>query len=168
MPPRAVSMHLKGGEELKARLSAITAASTVYLDFWAANATTAMQARIYSPTGRMRRSIHPRSPGQVWADFRVTFIDKGTTDHGPRHAKMLKIPMDGGQSVYKKRVRGQRRRPFIRTGARKAYSDAPPSQVVIDLWNDAGVTPRKYILGAQQAARRRYAARRARLAALTT
>lgn len=177
MAARPVSMHLVGGEELLARLNGIMQTSAVYLDAWAGSASDNMRAKIHSPTGRMRRSIHPRSPGQVWGDWRVTFIDKGTSEHdikpkpdrksaNPRHAAAVGFGWGTGRSHYARKlhVRGARRRPFIRTAARKAYTDTPPSQVMIDLWNDAGVRPRKYLLGARQAADARYKARLARRA----
>ena len=157
-------MNLQGGDELRARLAAIPLAFEPIATAWTKDAVRLMQGRVHSPSGRMRRSIHGKVSdrrGAVFADYRVTFQDKGTKEHGPKNKTVMKWG-EAPDTVFAKRVRGVKKRPFIRKSAREALKSTPGAEEIIKAWNAAGGKGTKYTLGNTTAARRRREARAAR------
>lgn len=154
-------MPLEGGDELRARLAAISTAFEPIAYGWTKDAVRLMQGRVHSPTGRMRRSISGKAGARaalVFADYRVTFQDKGTSTHGPKNKRVMTW-QDGGRTIFAKKVRGIRKKPFIRKSAREAMKSNPMAVEVIKAWNAAGGRGRKYTLGNTTAIRRRREAR---------
>lgn len=157
-------MKLEGADELRDRLAALPTAFEPIARNWAVDAVKLMQSRVNSPSGRLRRSFQGNASaraGLVFADYRVTFQDKGTKAHGPRNKKAMKWG-DGGNTIFAKKVRGVRKRPFIRRSAREAMKANPMADEIIKAWNAAGGRSSKYTLGNITAQRRRREARAAR------
>lgn len=157
-------MQLQGAAELQDRLAALPTVFEPIARNWSRDAARLMESRVHSPSGRLRRSIEAKSSpraGLVFADYRVTFQDKGTKAHGPRNKKAMKWG-DGVNTVFAKKVRGVRKRPFIRRSAREALKANPMATEIIKAWNAAGGRGRKYTLGNTTAQRRRREARAAR------
>jgi hypothetical protein len=90
----------------------------------------------------------------------VTFQEKGTKAHGPKTARVMSW-QDGQKTIFAKRVRGVRRRPFIRKAAREALAATPMAAELIKAWNAArGQKVKRYVLGDIEARKRRYRARK--------
>lgn len=145
-------MELKGSDELRSRLAAISEVFGPVAFAWTKDSVGTMRGRVHSPSGRMRRSFEGKATnraGLVFADYRVIFQDRGTKEHGPTKKKALKWGT-GPNTVYAKRVRGVKKRPFIRKSARDALKRTPFASEVIALWNQAGGRVR------QRQNRRRY------------
>jgi len=156
------SAVLKGSPELKARLEAIMTVFEPVAARWADEATGLMRHKIRSPTGKMRASLqgyYNNRRGWVEGDWRVTFIDKGTKAHGPRRAKVMRWTDGAGNTIFAHRVRGVRKRPFIRSAATQALRNDPLAKEVIALWNAAGRKGGGYVLGNKALAKRRAQAR---------
>lgn len=157
-------MELKGAAELQDRLAALPTAFEPIARNWSRDAAKLMESRVHSPSGRLRRSIEARATptaGLVFANWRVTFQDKGTKAHGPRNKKAMRWG-EGTHTIFAKKVRGVRKRPFIRRSAREAMKANPMANEIIKAWNAAGGRGRKYTLGNTSAQRRRRDARAAR------
>lgn len=148
------SARIEGVKHLRTRFAAVAAASESYADAWAARAADNMKRKIRSPSGRMRATITPVEGGEVWADYRVTFIDKGRGESVPKRGRSLKFQV-GGNTVFAKRSRAVRKRPFIRSSARKAWNDEKPTEAIIEAWNSAKVRKAIYVLGSRAQARAR-------------
>jgi hypothetical protein len=172
--------YIKGADELRARLGALEQTFPVVAAGWQSDAVRLMQMRVHSPSGTLRRSISSRSAGfanllsakgyrtgratlraGVWADWRVTFQDKGTKDHGPTTKKVMTWG-DKPDTIFARHVRGVRKRPFIRRSAREALKANPMAAAMIAQWNAAGGKGTITALGSKAAGRRRAAAMKAR------
>ena len=157
-----MAVVLKGADDLRARFERLSVVARPMLGRWADEASGLMQKRVHSPTGRLRGSIYGEAGaryGAVYGDYRLTFQDKGTSAHGPGKRQAMKFER-GGDTVFAKRVRGVKKRPFIRRSAREALKGDVMLQEVIAAWNGTGGKGRTYRLG-DIAARRRARARRA-------
>jgi hypothetical protein len=126
---------------------------------WTTEDRQRSQSRVHSPTGRLRRSFRGSATaraGLVFADYRVIFQDRGTKAHGPKRAKVMSW-QDGQQTVFAKRVKGVRKRPFLRKSATEALRATPMAAEVIKAWNQVrGQKVKRYQLGDIEARKRRY------------
>lgn len=159
--------RLIGAQDLRNRLAAIQQVFPEVGGAWADLAVGLMQKKIYSPSGKLRSTIrgeYDDRGARVYADWRVTFIDKGTREHGPKRAPAMRFYGYGsaaGRTIFTKHVRGVRKRPFISSSARQARKDTPYANELLRLWRQSGGHSEKYVLGGKGAAKRRAAYRRA-------
>jgi hypothetical protein len=154
---------LKGADDLRARFDRLAGVAAPMLGRWAVEASDLMKKRVHSPSGRLRGSIYGESGeryGAVYGDYRLTFQDRGTKPHGPKNRTAMKFER-GGDTVFAKRVRGVRKRPFIRKSAREALKGDVMLQEVIAAWNGTGGRAGRYGLGDITTRRNRARARRA-------
>lgn len=159
--------QLIGAQDLRNRLGAIQQVFPEVAGAWADLAVSLMQKKIYSPSGKLRATLrgeYDDRHARVYGDWRVTFIDKGTRDHGPRTKPAMIFGGYGaaaGRTIFAKHVRGVRKRPFIASSARQARRDTPYANELLKLWRQSGGHSEKYVLGGKGAAKRRAAYRRA-------
>jgi hypothetical protein len=153
-------VELKGADELRARMVALVDAFGPIAFRWAKEDLARSRQRVHSPRGNLRRSFNGRATsraGLVFADYRVTFQEKGTRPHGPKRARVMSWKDAGGKSIFARHVRGVRKRPFLRRAAREALQSTPMAEEVIKAWNSGrGKKAGKYVLGDIEARKRRY------------
>jgi hypothetical protein len=143
---------LRGGAELRARLEA---ASMTFIDVavrWQDEAIKAGTPRIPSRTGATRRSLRAvpvgaktmnaggkraaRLQARVEGSYVGYFIDSGVGEHGPKKARAMRY--QGGEgTIFAKKVRGYKKRPFRARMAREGLRNTPMAQLLIDRWNGA-------------------------------
>lgn len=133
-------ISLKGGPELMARLGALGASFIPIARRWQREAIDAGRPRIPSRTGATRRSLRPGRYGRKFArvegSYIAYFIDSGVKPHGPKRATTLAWQGSGG-TIFAKRVKGYRKRPFRARMAREGLRQTPMAQTVVDQWNGA-------------------------------
>jgi hypothetical protein len=166
-------MTLQGGDALRARLMAVGGAFEPIGYEWAKGSVHLMKARVHSPTGQLRKSIEGEAGAlfaAIYADYRVTFQDKGTKEHdiapkrdsgskrgGIGTARAVGYGYGTDRAFFRRRVhvRGIRKRPFIRKSAREAYKNTDGVAEIVAAWNAAGGRGGRYVLGDIKARRSR-------------
>jgi len=136
-----VTVRIKGGPELKARLAAIVGSKLDIERAWAQDASKRIASDAPRRTGRLAGSIHPdesRGKAVVKGAYYGIILDRGTKAYSiePKKAEALRFQYRG-RTVFAKKVnrRRLRRRPFITTNAQAALQAAPISDQIIRAWN---------------------------------
>lgn len=137
---------LRGAPELLARLEALDGTFRVVGRRWQNAAIDAGRPRIPTATGETRRSLQPgairqgkgrsRLQARVVGSYIAYFIDSGVKPHGPKHARVLAWQGSQG-TIFARRVRGYRKRPFRARMAREGIKRTPMAQSLVDQWNGA-------------------------------
>lgn len=139
-------ISLRGANELRARLGAISGAFEVIGRKWQTEAIAAGRPRIPTRTGRTRASLQrgpiqaktgkTRLQARVLGHYVAYFIDSGVKPHGPKRASVLAWQGSHG-TIFARRVRGYRARPFRARMAREGMRRTSMAQAVVDEWNRA-------------------------------
>ena len=147
------STRIIGMPELGDRLEAITEAFVPIGKKWQQEAISAGRPRIPSLTGDTRRSLRAGSVGEksinnrgsnrarlqarVLGSFVGYFIDAGVKPHGPRKTGGTLAWRGSEGTIFAKRVKGFKKRPFRARMAREGLRRTDLAQQLIDEWNDA-------------------------------
>ena len=136
-----MTVRIKGGPELKARLAAIVGSKLDIERAWAQDASKRIASDAPRRTGRLAGSIHPdesRGKAVVKGAYYGIILDRGTKAYSiePKKAEALRFQYRG-RTVFAKKVnrRRLRRRPFITANAQAALQAAPIADQIIRAWN---------------------------------
>jgi hypothetical protein len=135
------SVRIKGGPELKARLSNIVASAAAMEAAWADDAASRIAGAAPRRTGALAGSIKPGTKsgkGAVFGNWYGIIQDRGTSAYSisPKNASVLKFEYRGRTVFAKKAQRKRlRRRPFITANAQDALRSAPMADQIIKAWN---------------------------------
>jgi hypothetical protein len=129
-----VTTRLIGGPDLRARLASLQGVGPEFAQTWADDTATRM--RTTAPPAHDRRfSTRVRHfRAGVYGAFWWIFVDRGTKAHGPKRAKVLRFER-GGETIFAKKVRGVKRRPFVTRAAQEALAGSKWADTVIKQWN---------------------------------
>jgi hypothetical protein len=136
-----VSVKVKGGPLLKARLEAVADCGPDILAEWADTASDGIRRTAPVRTGRGRASIRGRLTRRgagVFGAYWLIFVDRGTKAHTieARNAKALRFEK-GGRTIFARKVFRRRmpRNPFITKAAQDALVNGRLSDQIIEAWN---------------------------------
>lgn len=137
-------MSLKGGRELRARLTAIKTVWKPIARKWGRADVLEMRRRVPDRTGRLRKSFRVLSVSgkkvRVGGHYTAYFVDAGPKPHIiAAKGKGDMIFRVKGRTIFARKVhhRGYRARPFRTRAAVEALRQTPQAVEVIKLWNDA-------------------------------
>ena len=140
-----MTSHLKGKQELKARLRAVSLSFKPIGKKWADETAKAARPKVPVKTGRLRASIKRKSAtmkrAQVGMYYTGYFVDKGPQAHDI-------IAKTGGSLVFQGRSgtvfarkvhhRGYKGRPFRKQSGIDGLRATPQADIIIEQWNKAG------------------------------
>lgn len=135
-----MTVTLKGGSALRARLTNLAALPPAFAGIWADDAAERMR-RTKPHSVRPASSTFTTKVAQfragVYGAFWWIFIDRGTKAHDivPRKAQALRFEVKG-DTIFAKKVhlRRMRRRPFISKAAQDALAENG-TDLIIQSWN---------------------------------
>jgi hypothetical protein len=135
------ALRIKGGPELKARLTAIVGSKPEITHAWADDAAKRIKSAAPRRTGRLAASVMPaeqRGKAVVKGNWYGIILDRGTKAYPitPKRAESLRFEYKG-RTIFSKKVlrRRLRRRPFITKGAQDALKASPIYDQIIKAWN---------------------------------
>lgn len=138
-------IRLRGTDALRSRLDAVAADGFRRLaEEWQDAALAAGKSMVPRASGATAGSLRKMMPKylarrksisvQIGGSHVAYFIDAGVRAHGAKRARVMRF--EGGEgTIFAKRVRGYRRRPFRARMARAGMSGAHGAQAIIDAWN---------------------------------
>ena len=136
--------NLRGKEELKARLRAISQSFKPIGRTWADETVKAARPKVPVKTGRLRGSFRRRNAtmkrATVVGHYTQYFIDAGVVPHTIKAKKAKGLVFQGRSgTVFARQVhhRGFRARPFRRRSAQEGLERTPMADIVIHEWNTA-------------------------------
>ena len=137
--------NLKGKEELKARLRALSKSFKPIGRTWADETVKAARPKVPVRTGRLRGSFRRRNAtmkrATVVGHYTQYFIDAGVKAHDIRAKTGGTLVFKGRHgTVFARAVhhRGFRARPFRRRSAEEGLRRTPMADILIKEWNKAG------------------------------
>ena len=140
-----MSGNLRGKEELKARLRAVSKSFKPIGKKWADETVKAARPKVPVKTGKLRASIRRKSAtmkrAQVGMWYTGYFIDKGTVPHTIKAKNAKRLIFQGRHgTVFARQVhqRGIKARPFRRRSAEEGYRNTHGVDVIVQQWNSAG------------------------------
>jgi len=129
--------RLIGGSALRARLRDLGRIGPDFAAEWA-DETADLMRQTKPPSDRPESSVFTTKAderhGRVFGAFWWIFVDRGTKAHGPKRANFLRFEK-GGETIFARKVRGQKRRPFITRAAREALSSNSFADLVLRSWS---------------------------------
>ena len=146
-----MTLTLKGGPQLRARLTNLAALPKDYASVWAEDAADRMRRTkphsVRPASSRFTTKATSTRAG-VYGAFWWIFVDRGTKAHNivARKAKALRFEIQG-QTIFAKKVHLRRmaRRPFISKAAQDALADGG-TDAIIQSWNGKHIRGRKRFL----------------------
>ncbi len=137
-----MTLRIKGGPELKARLVSVIAAKPEITRAWAKDASDRISGDAPRRTGKLAGSIEPgeqRGKGVVKGAWYGIILDRGTRSYGiePRSPGGTLRFQYKGRTVFTKKSqrRKLRRRPFITRGAQEALSASPIAAMIVKAYS---------------------------------
>lgn len=137
--------RIRGGSDLRARLSAIPDGAPELVAAWGEDAAKRMRATAPHARRPASREFTTKARGMraaVYGAFWWIFVDRGAKRHtifgsGAKNPPETLKFSRGGRTIFAKKVNhpGQRRKSFISRAAQEALAASPLAEVIVKQWN---------------------------------